>query len=449
MLGVQWGRVVAVVAAAGVVGVGTVAIRGGGPDTPTATGPASSVNCTAGLEATNATQLATAVSNATTGQTVCLAATADFGTWTGTSKAITIGAKDGFNPTIALDLNTGDSSFTIDGNRTTWTDSTGLTITDAGFSGTPGPQNVTIKNTAFTNNNASGSGGLVEISGPTNTADVFDHDIFYAIGGDNAGTCQPSDVNYPSSCQEAAIRFSYDGPSGMTIQNSLFHDMAADAVKVGASNTTIQNNEFYAVKPDNAAKHTDAIQLCCGYISSSNAGSGAITITGNFVNDCEQGIGAFDGTGSDTIKHNVVNNCTAHQLITAGDSPASTVSFNTIAFGAGSTSAAVECGSKPANVASVTAISNNITPQGVNTAGIASPPGPDCTPSSNTHNMFTSGASSPNLNGTAAFVGGSSPTSFAGFCLTAGSAGHAAATDGTDVGACGEGFTGGPPETYP
>jgi parallel beta-helix repeat protein len=51
----------------------------------------------------------------------------------------------------------------------------------------------------------------------------------------------------------------------------------------------------------------------------------------------------------------------------------------------------------------------------------------------NTNNLW-SGATSPNINGTPTFLGGTNPTTWAGFALTAGSAGHAAGTDGGDVG---------------
>ena len=62
--------------------------------------------------------------------------------------------------------------------------------------------------------------------------------------------------------------------------------------------------------------------------------------------------------------------------------------------------------------------------------------------STNTHNMW-SGASSPNVSGSAAFVGGPHPTTWAGFELTSGSAGHNDGSDGRDVGI--RASAGGPP----
>ena len=60
----------------------------------------------------------------------------------------------------------------------------------------------------------------------------------------------------------------------------------------------------------------------------------------------------------------------------------------------------------------------------------------------NTNNMW-SGASSPNINGTATFTGGSDPTTWAGFELTSGSTGHDAGNDGQNVGI--RASAGGPP----
>jgi len=59
-----------------------------------------------------------------------------------------------------------------------------------------------------------------------------------------------------------------------------------------------------------------------------------------------------------------------------------------------------------------------------------------------TNNMW-SGAASPNISGTATFQGGANPTKWAGFELTSGSTGHAAGSDGLDVGI--RASNGGPP----
>ena len=60
----------------------------------------------------------------------------------------------------------------------------------------------------------------------------------------------------------------------------------------------------------------------------------------------------------------------------------------------------------------------------------------------NTNNMW-SGAGAPNINGSATFVGGTNPITWAGFELTSGSTGHAAGSDGLDLGI--RASAGGPP----
>lgn len=57
-----------------------------------------------------------------------------------------------------------------------------------------------------------------------------------------------------------------------------------------------------------------------------------------------------------------------------------------------------------------------------------------CTPSVNRNNLLASGASGSNISGSPTFVGGTYPSTWAGFALASGSAGENAATDGSDVG---------------
>ena len=58
--------------------------------------------------------------------------------------------------------------------------------------------------------------------------------------------------------------------------------------------------------------------------------------------------------------------------------------------------------------------------------------GDGSTTSVNSHNLFP-GASAPNINGRPTFTSGTAPMTWSGYELP-GSAGHLAATDGTDVG---------------
>jgi hypothetical protein len=368
--------------------------------------PARSVAVTCDRNATPST-FSAEVAAAAAGQTVCLAS-GSYGTWAGTNKAITIAAAPGASPVMALNLGNGDSGFTIDGGHVKGANGGGIRITSADFFQTPGPQNITIRNTEFTSQG--GAGGLVEFSGPTNTHIVFDGDDFHDVNG-----------------WEAAIRFSYDGPSFVTIQNTLVRNGDADGVKIGASHTVVQDSEFANITPSDPSQHTDAIQLCCGYDAASDTGSGSVTIVRNYFHGSEQAASAFDGTGRNVIEDNVVQGDNeAHWITLGGDRPASSVRHNTV-VGANNR---IGCSSKPGTGPSLTAIRDNITRSielfsgGTQVA---------CQPSANDHNMLPSGGGA-NLAGSPVFVGGASPTSYDGFRLAPGSPGVGAASDGLDVG---------------
>jgi hypothetical protein len=347
---------------------------------------------------------------ATASQTVCMTEGSNYGTWTGTNKAITIRPAAGVSPTISLDLGNGDSNFTINGNRDEWDDTTGLTIGPSTFLQNPGPQDITIMDAEVTAA-GSGAGGMFEIDGPVDTNILFDHLHFHDING-----------------WEAAVRWSY-GPvtSGFTVQDSLFRDMDADGLKVGPAVTAL-NNKFLRVTPADPEQHTDAIQF--------NFGRGSV-VRGNWVDECEQAIAGFDGTGSAIVEHNLVTNCNLHLISMYGDDPASTVEFNTIA---GPDPNAISCPSRSGDPPSLTIIRNNIADEIALVSDVVT-----CTPTQNTNNLLVTGGTSPNISGSPTFVGGASPRTWTGYALASGSAGENAATDGTDVGIHGEGFTGGPP----
>jgi hypothetical protein len=353
------------------------------------------------LNATPST-FASQVSAASAGQTICLGA-GSYGTWQGTNKAITIRPQAGVSPSLSVSLSTGDANFTIDGGHSNLDPSTaGINMGPSTFTGTPGPQNITIKNVAIT---GSSPGGVFEFDGPTNTNIVLDHDVWHDIM--DTGT-------------EANVRFSYDGTSGVTIQNSLFKNSVADGLKLGAA-MTARNNEFVDIYPHGHSElHTDAIQILGGTHD---------VLVANFIHgNCEQGIGAFDGTAANTITDNVVVGCTAHSMVLGGDKTGSLVAHNTIV---GSDTATLDCTSKAGEGPSTTSLADNYATGGEELSNQNGP----CTPTQNTHNMFPNGASSPNINGTPKFVGGTNPTTYAGYKLAAGSPGKGAADDGTDIGA--------------
>jgi hypothetical protein len=355
------------------------------------------VTCT-----TNATTstFASAVSAATAGQTICLAA-GNYGTFNGTDKAITITAQSGATVTMGFNLGTGDKDFTLDG----------LTIPGGSING-PGytstatnrPQNITIKNSTFT--------AAVVIDYLRDSNIVFDSNTHRNINNNALCTATPGRFHFP---------YDQSAPSGVTIKNSLMEGGNADGIQSGAG-VTILNNTFRNIKENggNDCAHSDPIQLF---------GPGHI-VRGNYIVDSADGIVAYDRIASSLIEHNVIDLKTGRYGIELYSDNGSIVRFNTLIYGTGCEHG--PCGqiilsrktTDPAGVGTI--IENNIA------TSISTDSG--STFAVNRNNMLRSGASGQNFNGTPVFVGGSSPTDFAGFLLAAGSPGKAAATDGSDVG---------------
>jgi parallel beta helix pectate lyase-like protein len=343
------------------------------------------------------------VSAASPGQTVCLAS-GDYGVWRGTAKAITIRPEDGATPLMVIQFGPGASGFTIDGGRTSFTQTWGIQIKDGNSPDVrTGAHDITIENTDI----AAGLG----VDQLANANIVFNHDVWHDLNG----------FGWPAGVH---LDWTSSTPSGVTVENSLFRDMSADGIQTG-SPMNIVGNEFSDVKPTaaggNESLHTDAVQLY---------GGTGVRIQGNFVHGgCEQGITAFDGTSGNTVEDNVIVGCTAHSLVMSGDkNPGSLVDHNTVI---GTATAVINCSSKTGEGPSTTMITNNIASGGLELNDRSGP----CQPAQNTNNLLGSGGHSPNFSGTPTFVGGANPTTYAGYQLAPGSRGKGAATDGLDVGA--------------
>lgn len=380
------------VAALAVAAVGVAALT----DSATVTVPG-----TCDRNATTAT-FAAQVAAATPGQTICLAS-GSYGTWTGTAKAspgITIKANAGQTPAMNVDLNTGDNGFVLDG-------FTGM----AGSSILNGAHDVAIKNSDF-------SGGGIEIDGPTNANILLDHNSFH----DFTTACPPGG-------NPAYVHLSYGGSvhSGVTVSNSTFTNGDADGIQAGLP-VDIINNTFDNLRDrelvcgGSDSNHTDDVQLFCGCASSSTAFT---TIRGNWFkanNHVVSAISAFDGTDHVLIESNVVQ-CDCQQGITLYSDVSSTIRHNTVLGQQGASIYLDKKTGQPNNTGTV--IRDNVATVGV---GIN-----NATSITNSTNLIP-GAAAPNIAGTPTFVGGATPTTYAGFRLTALSAGHLAASDGLDVG---------------
>jgi Right handed beta helix region/Bacterial TSP3 repeat len=345
------------------------------------------------------------VSAAAAGDVVCLAA-GGYGSWGGTNKAITVRPADGADVTMGISFGSGDSGFTINGARLSFGAGPGLTIT--GGSVSAGASNITVKHATFT--------GGVTLRGLVNSAILFHHNLHTGISGSE----HTAAFHLPGGQSQH---------SGLTIANSRFADISSDGVQTGPP-VNIVGNEFARLDVGGSSAHSDAIQLYSG----SGDGVGSL-VSGNYVHECEQGIVAFDGSGDHVIQHNVVWNCRVpHGIVLGGDSPGSVVRHNTVG-----PDERIDCSSKSGFPASQTSILDNISQSVLLSGGV------NCAPARNDHNMLRSGAGGGNFSGAPVFVGGPNPTTFNGFALAPGSPGKGRASDGTDVGAHGGGYSGGPP----
>ena len=91
------------------------------------------------------------MSAAVNGQTVCLAA-GDYGTWAGTTKAITIAPEPGASPSLNFDFRADAANFTINGGHTHYDSSSpGINLVDVNYFDA-GSSNITLENVAVTCN---------------------------------------------------------------------------------------------------------------------------------------------------------------------------------------------------------------------------------------------------------------------------------------------------------
>ena len=213
-----------------------------------------------------------AVSAAASGQTICLAS-GNYGTWNGTSKAITIAAASGSTPTMQFTFGSGDGGFTLDG------------IGGMGGMISGSASNITIQNSTFTSE--------LDIEGPT-TNIVINHDDFsYSVQSTPSGPNAKIYLETTGGSPGAAA----------TIENNEIQNGDLDGIHIGSgSGDLILDNEI-ANLCDRGVNHTDNIQFEEGT---------QIRVAGNYVHEAQncptQGITSYDGdTSGLIIEDNVVD----------------------------------------------------------------------------------------------------------------------------------------------
>jgi fibronectin type 3 domain-containing protein len=348
---------------------------------------AAQANAACDRNATTST-FSTELAAATTGQTICLAA-GNYGTFTGTNKAVTIQCNSGATCNMAVDFGSGDTGFTIDG----------MSGVNGQTTGTA--SNITIKNSTFN--------GAMEVLG-TGAGILLD-------GNNHKNICG----------NQSSWRVLFEGPG--TIQNSLLEGCGSDGVRLGGTAVAnVLNNTFLNIIDDGSGNHTDNIQFYGG----SNA-----VVRGNYFKQTIQGetqvIGAFDGTSGNLIEDNVIDVISRPWGIELYKDTNSIVRHNTVVYHTVAEGCFynINCGGITLDTkdtpGSGTQIYDNIAVflsfENGSTASV------------NNKNMLRSGATGTNFNGIPVFVGGSNPTTYGGYALAVGSPGKAAASDGLDVGA--------------
>jgi chitodextrinase len=352
--------------------------------TSATTSPPAGVNCD--LYATTA-NFGSQVSAASPGQIVCLAS-GNYGTWSGTNKAIAIKATPGATPQMKFNFSSGDSGFTLDG------------MSGMGGSISGSASNITIKNSTFTSQ--------------------------VAVTGNGAGIVFDGNTHNNISGHATAHRFLAAGP--VTIRNSRLEGGGADGVRLATSaQVVIEDNLFLNIIDDGSGNHTDMIQWY--------GGSNAIVRRNLFkqtVSGETQVMGAYDGTGGNLIEDNVIDVTGRNAGIELYSDDGSIVRHNTVVYRSpcpwSQPCGFIDLNRKSSNPAGRnTEVNDNIATAVTIQAG--------STAARRDHNMVRQNAGSGDFVGVPIFVGGASPTDYAGYKLAPGASGKGQASDGLDVGA--------------
>jgi hypothetical protein len=398
--------------------------------TPT---PSAAFSCD--LNAATAGALTTQYSAAAAGQTICLTAAVDYGTFAAGSKSapgVTVTAASGIAATISFTF-TAASNITIDGTLGGGTVSTATARgNDLGVSGGSSLVNVKIAHVVFRRE--------LQVEPSTGSSVTLDGLTFGGATMSSSNSLEHMVGLYGDGAGSKLINSSFVGAVGSG-------GNSPDGIRADGSNWTIglagQGNTFTHFI-DTGGNHTDVVQMCCGGAVSGNGNADGPTnndITGNVFDQTVTGpandgnkitayIGIWDSAKDIDIQDNLFTGLGVDQ--TAGLLSVTNVTFihNTVRRGTcGSFS--IPCGSIDSgnkvgdNASSNVRIANNVY-YGADQvdANIVSD-----------HNLIgTAETGTGNVVGTPSFVGGTNPITRAGACLTAGSPGENIASDGLDAG---------------
>jgi hypothetical protein len=286
----------------------------------------------------------------------------------------------------------------------------GITFNGGRISGST-TKNVTIQNSAF------GTTQLdIDTTNFNNNNILVDRTTF---GAHNANGCEGRLCIHWGNGPGSA-------PAGVVVTNNIFGPGGcSDGIQIGSYGVVVgPGNVFTGLVQGGCAAHVDAIQ---GY------GQSHTVVTGNHFIDNTVDLGFYDGGNTEVFTHNVLQHSSSNgQAVQLGTIRNPVIQHNTI------WNATINVNGKPENGPSTNLLLQDnifIGSSRVNLTQNGTPGA--CTNCVVTHNLFaTSGNASGtnNIIGSPTFAGGSSPSSIAGYQLTATSVGKGAATDGTDMG---------------
>ncbi len=281
-----------------------------------------------------------------------------------------------------------------------------LTLGSSGIQGAA--KNITISNSRFVDQL------VIRMDAVANANILIDANTFDAISvcaSCYEGRLQVNGGTYPIGVKVSRNHFGAGGES--------------DGIQIGAAGVVVgPGNVFDGIRQGSYGRHVDAIQ---GY------GQSRTTITGNYFRNGDAFLMFPDGGTAELINHNVFDGGSGNNGIQLGSHNGDVFEHNTVRNVAINMDKKTESPTPSQNIVGKNNLLIGTTFKTVDSAG-----NPACTNCSFDHNLYTTSSAVRGTNSTVAtpaFVGGSLPTSWAGWQLAPASPGTGAATDGRDLGA--------------
>jgi hypothetical protein len=345
------------------------------------------------------TNLASAVSSAAAGSTICL----NSGNWGSTSlngivksSYVTVRSTTGVGAIVVPTITGGTqfvrlSSLTIGGAAINGANTKHIAVTNSVFT-----QKMDINTIGFNNNDI-----------------LIDGNTFNSIGS-GGGTEGRLNVYWPGGPGTVA--------AGVTVSNNTFDKGGcSDGIQLGAYGVVVGPGNYFGSLPQGSCtEHVDAIQ---GY------GQSHSVIRGNYFVRPRVCLGFYDGGAAEVFENNVFvgNGVDGTQcVIDLGSLTSTSFKHNTLH----------NVSPRVGGINSSAGGSGTYTENIMVSSSFKAGPSSACSSCTFTHNLFSSGGNGTNnLTGTPTFIGGSLPTTLAGWQLASSSIGYRAALDATDMGA--------------